>query len=293
MAIVQEQLSEVSPAPIVACPTCGTPAPDKFCSACGEKILSEPDYSLRGLFGETLNVVTNLESNIFRSFWLLIRRPGLLTVEYFAGRRKHYLKPLQIFIFCNVIFFFFQAFTGFNSLRTPLRVHLYQLPHSQLARRKVSEVLKSRNLPFEEYRASFDSTIETQAKTLVFLMIPMFALGLTVLYWRAREYLVKHIVFATHFFSFFLLWLSFFYLLSTAISRVVSRGMGVSFSPSDLVMSVILLSMCLVYLIFATRRVYQRGWAATVLQSVALIGFLMVVVQFYRFVLFFTTFYSV
>lgn len=290
MALAEEQLTEASPASEVTCPTCGNPAPEKFCAACGEKILKEPDYSLRGLFGETVNVITNLESNIFRSFWLLIRRPGLLTVEYFAGRRKHYLKPLQLFIFCNVIFFFFQAFTGFNSLRTPLRIHLTQLPHSSIARQKVSEVLQTRQIPLEQYRAVFDSTIETQAKTLVFLMIPMFALGLSILYLPAREYVVKHIVFATHFFCFYLLWLSAFYLLTRIITRLVPV---LSLWSTDLVMTTISLSLCLVYLIFAARRAYQQGWVSAVLRSVALIGILMVVVQSYRAVLFFTTYYSV
>jgi hypothetical protein len=288
-----EQSIDSLPASPPICPTCGNGASDKFCSACGEQMLREPDYSLRGLLGETLNVVTNLESNIFRSFWLLIRRPGLLTVEYFAGRRKHYLKPLQLFIFCNVIFFFFQAFAGFNSLRTPLMVHLYQMPHSQFARRKVSEVLKSRNVTFDEYRASFDSTIETQAKTLVFLMIPMFAAGLTILYFRAREYVVKHIVFATHFFCFFLLWLSAMYLVARTAMQLASRITGTSYRSSDLVMTSILLSGSLIYLVLATRRTYLQSWLSTLLKSAAMIGVLMVVVQLYRFVLFFTTFYSV
>lgn len=291
MAIVQEELNEVVSAP-VTCPTCGKQAVDKFCAACGEKILSEPDYSLRGLVGETINVVTNLESNIFRSFWLLVRRPGLLTVEYFAGRRKHYLKPLQLFIFCNVIFFFFQALTDYNSLRTPLRVHLNNMPYSELARQKVSEVLTARGTPFEEYRASFDSTIETHAKTLIFMMIPLLGVGLAIIYVRSKEYVVKHVVFVTHFFSFFLLWLSFFYVFVKMIARLFGL-IGYRLRLGDVIMSIVILSVSWWYLAFATRRAYPQSWAKAVLRSFALVGTLMVVIQLYRFILFFTTFYSV
>src|SRR5215210_3933365 len=90
----------------VACPECGEPIPERFCTRCGEKRVEERDYSLRHFLAEALNVVANLESPIPRSFFVLLRRPGLLTAEYLAGRRKRYLKPLQLFVLCNVIFFF-------------------------------------------------------------------------------------------------------------------------------------------------------------------------------------------
>jgi hypothetical protein len=288
-----ETSNDTSTAATDICQTCGRVGAEKFCSHCGELILRRPDYSLRGLLGETVNVVTNVESNIFRSFWSLLRRPGLLTVEYFAGRRKQYLKPLQLFIFCNIIFFSAQAFPGHNLLRTPLRVHLFQMPYSQLASQKVGEELKRRNIEYNEYRASFDSIIETQAKTLVFLMIPMYALGLTVLYLGSREYIVKHIVFATHFFSFFLLWHSVLYVVAVIVILIASRMLGRPTNIGDFGMTSISLSVCLVYLFLSSRRAYQQSWTATVLRSIALVGILMITVQLYRFVLFFTTFYTV
>jgi hypothetical protein len=257
-------------------------------------MLRDPDYSLRGLLGETLNVVTNLESNIFRSFAKLVAQPGILTLDYFAGRRKRYLKPLQLFIFCNIIFFFFQALSGFNSLRTPLYVHLNMLPYSRLARQMVGNRLHERGVTFKEYQAGFDAVIETQAKTLVFLMIPMFAVGLTVLYLRKKEYFVKHLVFGIHFFSFYLLALSVLFLLTTVVTKLASRLTGAAIrSPGDLVFTLIQLSLCFVYLLLAAKTVYQEGWLITAIKSFALIGVLAVVVQSYRLILFFTTFYSV
>lgn len=276
------------------CPNCRHSSPGKFCPACGEQILKGADYSLRGLLGETLNVVTNLESNIFRSFAALLTGPGFLTAEYFAGRRKRYLKPVQLFIFCNIIFFFFQAFTGFNTLRTPLRVHLHNLPYSALARRRVGKALAETHVPFAEYQARFDTTIETQAKTLVFLMIPMFALGLLVLHVRRKEYFVKHLVFAIHFFSFYLLFLSLLYLIAIPIMTFVSRLRGSEREdPSDLFLTAIMLSACYAYLFIAQRRAYAQGWVLTALKSFALIVVLMIVVQSFRLILFFTTFYSI
>ncbi len=271
------------------CPTCKTATDGKFCPSCGEQILIKPDYSFRGLFSETINVVTNLESNIFRSFSFLITRPGLLTAEYFLGRRKRYLKPLQLFIFCNIIFFFVQALSGFNSLRTPLRVHLTQLPHSQIAQQRVTTVITQRGVSYKDYEAQFNSVIETHSKTLVFLMIPMVALGLKLLYVHGREYFVKHLVFATHFFSYYLLLLSVVYLLV----RILSQLFKIHSIFSDLVITAFILSLALVYLLFGLKRVYNERWLFATLKAFGMILVLMVTVQTFRLILFFTAFYLV
>jgi hypothetical protein len=276
-----------TPSPV--CPTCSTAAEGKFCATCGEQILTKPDYSFRGLFSETLNVVTNLESNIFRSFAYLLTRPGLLTAEYFLGRRKRYLKPLQLFIFCNVIFFFVQGITGFNSLRTPLRVHLNQMPYSASARQKVNEVIAQRGVNYQDYEKRFNEVIETQAKTLVFLMIPMFAIGLKVLYLLRREYFVKHLVFATHFVSYYLLLLSIVYLVVDFLSWLL----GIARYFTDLNTTVVILTICLIYLLSAARRVYNEQGAVSVLKGFAMIVVLAIVVQTFRLILFFTAFYLV
>jgi hypothetical protein len=277
-----------------ACPSCGQSSPGRFCSACGEDKRRNKNYSLVGHLGEAFKVVTNIESGFFRSFRALITRPGLLTSEYFAGRRKLYLKPLQLFLFCNIIFFFVQSYTRFDTLSTPLYVHMHKMPYSGYARQKVNKVLVERGTPFKEYQARFDATIESQSKTLVVLMIPMFALLLLVLYWRSGRYFVEHLVFSIHFFSCFLLLLSANLLLTTLVVGVARRmGIYLGILFSDYFFSAILILVCLIYLLLAVRRAYAQGWVLTVLKCLILTGGLIFIVQLYRFCLFFTAFYSV
>ena len=280
--------------PTVRCPSCGHSSDGQFCSVCGEDKRRTKNYSLVGHLGEAFKVVTNIESGFFRSFRTLITRPGLLTTEYFAGRRKIYLKPLQLFLFCNIIFFFVQSYTRFNTLSTPLYVHTQQLPYSRYARAKVNKVIAERGISFKEYQARFDATIESQSKTLVILMIPMFAVLLQALYWRAGRYFVEHLVFSIHFFSCFLLLLSADLLLVTAIARLARRVTGLAaIFDSDHWSTVVLLAACLGYLLVAVRRVYKQGWVNTVLKCAVLIAGIMFVVQLYRLCLFFTAFYWV
>jgi hypothetical protein len=277
-----------------SCPSCCQSSPGRFCSACGEDKRRNKNYSLVGHLGEAFKVVTNIESGFFRSFSALITRPGLLTSEYFAGRRKPYLKPLQLFLFCNIIFFFVQSYTRFNTLSTPLYVHTHQLPYSGYAREKVNKVILERGITFKEYQARFDATIENQSKTLVVLMIPMFALLLQVLYWRAGRYFVEHVVFSIHFFSCFLLLLSADLLLMTAIVGLARRvTTHLAIFDNDLLSTTLLLAACLTYLLLAVHRAYKQGWVLTVSKSVILLAGIMFIVQLYRFCLFFTAFYSV
>jgi hypothetical protein len=275
-----------------ACPECGELIPERFCTHCGEKRVEARDYSLRHFLAEALNVIANLESPIPRSFLALLCKPGLLTTEYLAGRRKRYLKPLQLFVLCNVIFFFAQPLTGFHTLTTPLSIHLNAMPYKARAQRMVGAELERRKVPLEEYRARFDAVIQNQAKSLVIVMALIFAFVLLPLY--RRRYLVEHLVFATHFYSLFLLLLiAQRFVAVPAFRAAQSYGYLTNWHDSDFVFTLVFLSACGTYLYHALRRVYRQGRAMTLLKCVTLALIVAIILQIYRFVLFFTTFYSV
>lgn len=88
------------------CLNCGTRLQDTFCHHCGQK-----DLPKRQTLGE-------LWSNFISSFWsyegkfllttkYLITRPGLLAVDYNAGRRERYFHPARMYAFISFVFFFF------------------------------------------------------------------------------------------------------------------------------------------------------------------------------------------
>ena len=46
-------------------------------------------------------------ARVWRTLFALLRRPGLLTVEYWEGRRAQYVAPLRLFLFISFVTFFF------------------------------------------------------------------------------------------------------------------------------------------------------------------------------------------
>ena len=277
-----------------ACPNCGAQSRSRFCPNCGERRVAGEDYSLRHFLGEAFNILTSVESNLFRSFATLLARPGSLTVEHFKGRRKSYLKPLQLFIFCNVIFFFAHSYVSFNTLTTPLYVHLNLLPHQRLARHLVDSELRARNITYDQYRPRFDVATEGQAKTMVIVMVPLYALALQLFYRRTRRFYVEHLVFSLHFYAFLLLLIAGMHVgLYFAWRARHLFASNLSLLQNDGFVSLVMLLLCGSYLFLALRRFYGQGRMRTALKCFVLAVSIFGVIHVYRFILFFTTFYAI
>lgn len=249
---------------------------------------------MRRFLGESASTLTDVDSTLLRTFAALLRRPGRLTAEYLAGRRTRYLRPVQVFLLCNVLYFFIQPLAGFNPLTLALEGHVRNHFYSDLARSIMEAEVSSRGIPEREYAILFDATIASQAKTLVFLIIPLVALVLHAMHFRSRRWLADHLVFATHFVAAFLLMI----LLLSAILHLLLRagrllGVETAWVNADAVPIAMLLAMLIAYLYPALRRVYGGGRVPAALRAAAIGFMLLYIVQLYRFILFFTTFHAV
>ena len=89
--------SRVSPTPVPTCRNCGAGAPGSYCPACGqETALALPTAGV--FLREAAGRYVALDGRFARTLFHLLFRPGFLTNEYFAGRRRRYIRPARLFL---------------------------------------------------------------------------------------------------------------------------------------------------------------------------------------------------
>src|SRR3954469_7235140 len=101
--------AEMAAAKAWMCPTCERKVATPFCPECGERPLAPRDLTLRGMFAQLCNAITNIDGRLLPSLRCLVNRPGVLTVAYVQGRRAPYIGPFQLFLIANVFFFAAQS----------------------------------------------------------------------------------------------------------------------------------------------------------------------------------------
>jgi hypothetical protein len=289
------------------CATCGRIARENFCAHCGEKQRSDHDFSLRHVLAEAAEAFFHIDSKVFHTLKTLIKKPGKLTEEFFLGRRKPYMSPLQTFFLCNLLFFLLQPLTGLAILAPPLRIfddpdswtrHLIdqRLEHKHLSRANQQE--------FGDYSLSFEHNSHLQAKSLILVMALMLAVVMSILYFQRRRYFSEHIIFCLHVYAWWLLWVLAILVVTSLILMIVVltihffvpaklHGLqGSNFHLLDVIESSLEFGGLGLYLFFGARRFYKDRLIPGLVKGVilTLCGFGLFYV--YRYLLFFTVLYS-
>lgn len=275
-----------------ACVSCGEPAGTPFCPACGERRASDRRYTVGALAGEAFEVLTNADSTIWRTFRTLVRHPGELTRAWLFGIRAPYMKPLQLFLVVNVVYFVWAAWAGEHVFDTRLQNHLANTNYGPEVRRLLLIRLAERGIDEQAYAAVFDAAATVQAKSLIITMVPMMAVLIGALHPLRRRPAVAHLVFSLHLYTVLLL-LAIVqrYLVQWPLRLWVSLT-GIEQGPWDeLITGFILLSIGL-YTTLALRRVYSDGWFGAAARSAVVAFGLLVVLVLYRMLLFYITFWS-
>lgn len=275
------------------CPACGAAAYDGFCSVCGEKKLSCKDLSIAHLISHAAGELLHYDSKMFRSFRLLLARPGFLTGEYLRGCRKPYLHPFQLFLIANLIYFFVQPWTGWSGLKAWFNVQTHAMFYSGLASRMAAHRMAARNLTEIQLNNAFDHAVNFQARSLVLLIVPLLAILIWALQWRKRRLFAEHLVFALHATAFALLviYIGIFGGSTALVHLCRGFGIRVSISPEYILRPLAYLALAF-YSFAGFRRVYGDSafWAA--LKMVIFVAAFDYIVDIYHFFLFLTALYS-
>ena len=263
----------------LACPTCGTAIIGRFCPHCGEQRLVAHGLSCGHYPEEFLDAITHLDSKLLRSVWMLLRRPGLLSVNYVQGRRVRFASPLRLFVFVSIVYFVsltllhaipFPKVSNiqFNTFATPLAIQLHGNDfYGGYAARRVVHKLQLDNIAYPELEQRYDEKTTILSKTLLFALIPVIAILFWALFLRKRRFLAEHLVIATHFWAFTLVLIGVLVpvVLVPAIYVLAAIGLRTDTIINDGTISLLLQLVFVLYLYLMLRRAYAASvWYSAV-----------------------------
>ncbi|MDB5134730.1 MAG: hypothetical protein JWP37_1333 [Mucilaginibacter sp.] len=271
----------------MVCKSCENDHQENYCPECGEKAFNIKQLSLKHFIEETFEGFIHFDNKLFRTIKILITKPGQLSLDHTEGRRVKYMKPVQLFLVVNLIFFFLTASNIF-SLR--LQNYISYKPFTNYnTRQLVKHKLAKSQLSLAEYEQLFNEKMTSNSKEFIFIFIPFYGLVFFLLFFWRKRFFTEHLVFAVHFTTFILiLVLVEFYVLSLPFNLIFRKDYSQSFDNFYAIFTTICIS---VYLFFAMRKFYKANIYWTIITAVATGYYFFTFIQYYRMLLFFKILY--
>jgi len=85
------------------CKNCDNDLKNIYCSVCGQK--SGEFLTIKEIVKDFFDNILSLDSKAFITLKLLILKPGLLTLEYWNGKKAKYLEPFRLYLLLSVLYF--------------------------------------------------------------------------------------------------------------------------------------------------------------------------------------------
>ncbi len=252
--------------PDAVCLNCGHtlgPVPPRFCPACGQETHIRPP-KLGEFLQQFGGAYFATEGALWRTLKLLLLKPGELTAQYLAGRRKHYVLPLRLYLSISLVVLLLFRITASVSLEVDGAVKLDQgelrngslniglgragLKDGVFFCERMPEWLCQRiqrriDLKPEALDGMVRQVTEKFVANLgasLFVLLPAFALWLKLVYLNRGLRYTEHLVFALH------------------VHALWFLVLGLMMLPGQAVQ--LLLLAVPVYTLMAMRRVYGGRW---------------------------------
>lgn len=208
------------PIAVERCVSCDEPLSGPYCARCGERVLEPEALTLRHFLVHTVaHELLNVDGTLWRTLRLLFVRPGRLSLEYAAGRRRPYVNPFRLLLIAIVAHALMTAsglvvfwnIGGMTVSMAPAAIHrnrsvettIEQVDRYGLLRPQFAA--KKERLTSNESRERFHDRLAAFAQPVSFTNVFLLAVTLHLGFrWRRHRFL-EHTAFSMHFLSFVLL----------------------------------------------------------------------------------------
>jgi len=281
---------------------------DVFCPACGQKKLQAHDFTFRHLAVDSVGDYFHFDGKFYRTVKSLLLHPGAMTNDFLAGRRARYIQPFKLFLFISVVYFLLFGMTSMKhelpqsgnvsdtlkeketlnySITLPDAEKMTIAEARTAVERMGEDALLDSIMPNSGWFTRFVSKKFLQnamqgneklteklfhnASKIVFILIPVMALLLKLLYIRKKKLYFDHLIFALHLHA-----LIFLGLIMNLVFDDFTDGYFMAF----------LFPGMLLYLLLSLKRVYLQAWGRTILKFLLLFfGYLILALPVFAIVL--------
>jgi hypothetical protein len=226
---------------MTCCRNCETPLEARFCPQCGQRNV-DLERPLAELLGDVVREIFDVDGRAIQTLWMLFRRPGVLTSEFLAGRRRLYSPPLRLYLVISVLFFVVATWVAGRGI---LLIGDQTLEADAVGQAQL----------FSDY-----------VPRLMFVLLPVFALLLKAAY-RQRLYF-HHLVHSLHLHSAAYFVLAFILPLEQAADRI---GLV-------MVIQSVLLAYLLANFVISLHHVYRAGWLVTFGKAIGILLVYMILI---------------
>lgn len=287
------------------CPNCNTKLETgfRFCPDCGQKRLTRDDFSFRHFVVHSVIDYFHIDGGFLKSLKYLFLKPGMLTNQFLEGKRNSFVHPIKMLMFITILYFLVVGLemslshetagkppietrksditftlSGKKILIDSLR---YQVgtqgidhfidsvdPQAGFFTRKIAKGMAL--LMMDGYDAMLEKLVHKSSK-VVFILIPVLALLLKLLYIRRKRMYYDHLIFAVNFHSFL-----FVMLLLYAVFDLFGLHLNIF----------VFISCILVYLYVALYQVYRQTYLKTLFKGLLIVSsYLLVAIPVFFFLL--------
>lgn len=268
------------------CLDCGAPVTGRHCEQCGQST-GVHVLSMREVAGDVTHSLLHLDSRVWRTLRLLVRRPGELTREFIAGRRQRYLPPFRLYLAISILFFALSALLpGFSLVRTDAGGNEAIAPIVIEGRNQAASGSEpctpdlpkifgvDWNDPLQraclkiraDGGAALAGRFAATAPRLMFLFLPLMAAVALLFYWKPRRLYAEHLVLFLHNHAF-----TFLLILVTQIVSAIAL-LQLPFVGVSGFINFLLFLYLFHYIYRSMRVVYGEGRLKTTFKLIALVS---------------------
>jgi hypothetical protein len=238
-----------------SCRNCRVALTGPYCSQCGERDI---DYhqSIGTVFRDFLDSFLAFDSKVIQTLWLLLSRPGELTLRFLQGQQIRFLNPIRFYVSVSLVFFLVLHFAQPNAA---LVVAKGDMPTGQ--QQFEAKMIKKYGSE-QEFGSHLVAEFIERLQWMILICVPVYAGLLKLHYLRNKRPYLAHLVFAFHLHSAFFVCA----LVQTLLGAIASSA------HLDWIKWVVgLLELWLiVYLFLAQKKVYGQSWGRTAMKFLGL-----------------------